>query len=110
MCYGTDLLGPLTSAQTKEFKIRAQVLSPLELLQSATVNPAKMLRQEKVLGQVKEGFAADLLILNTNPLDNIEVFDTPEEHLMAVIKDGRVYKSRWTKLPEDVGEAQVLIE
>lgn len=102
MCYGTDLLGPLMKAQTKEFGLRAQVLSPGSILQSATVNAAKLVGQEDFLGQIRTGFAADMLILNKNPLDDIEVFDKPEAHLLAVIKDGRVYSSRWSKLKVDV--------
>lgn len=110
MCYGSDLLGPLGVEQAKEFGLRAKVLSANQVLQSATVNPAKMLRQDGFLGQVKEGFAADMLILNANPLDDIEVLDRPQRHLLAVIKDGRVYSSRWSKLAEDVTAPEALIE
>lgn len=101
MCYGSDLLGPLGSAQTKEFAIRSQVLSDLEILQSATINPASMMGCENSIGQVKDGFLADILILNDNPLDDVTIFDRPEDHILAVIKGGRVYKSRWEKLAED---------
>ncbi|KAH7030225.1 amidohydrolase [Macrophomina phaseolina] len=110
MCYGSDLLGPLGAEQTKEFGLRAKVLSAKQVLQCATVNPARMLRQEKFLGQVKEGFAADLLVLNANPLEDIEVLDRPEKHLLAVIKDGRVYSSRWSQLEQDVTAAAAIIE
>lgn len=102
MCYGTDLLGPLQIAQTGEFKLRKQVLSPLKVLQSATIHAAKLLRQDG-LGRLKEGNVADLLILNANPLDDVEVFDRPERHLLAVFKEGRVVESRWSRL---VTEAQ----
>ncbi|KAJ5832766.1 hypothetical protein N7474_001077 [Penicillium riverlandense] len=101
MCYGSDLLGPLGSAQTHEFSLRAQILSPLEVLRSATVNPAKMMGWENSIGQLKEGFIADVVILNGNPLEDVTVFDRPEEHVLGVMKDGRVYKSRWNALPED---------
>lgn len=101
ICFGTDLLGPLTAAQTKEFALRSQVLSPLQLLQCATINPARMLRQEKVLGYLSPGFAADVLILNENPLEDMTIFDKSDEHLLAVIKEGRVFVSRWSKLPQD---------
>lgn len=101
ICFGTDLLGPLGVAQTKEFALRNQVLSPKEILQSATVNPARRAGLSDFLGQIKEGFAADLLILNENPLADISIFDKPEKHLLAVIKDGRVFYSRWSKLPQD---------
>ncbi|OJJ70129.1 hypothetical protein ASPBRDRAFT_56849 [Aspergillus brasiliensis CBS 101740] len=101
LCYGSDLLGPLGIAQTGEFALRAQVLSPLAVLQSATINPAKMMGQEERIGQIKEGFLADILFLNKNPLEDVTVFDRPEECVLGVMKEGRVYKSRWKGLKED---------
>ena len=87
-------------AQTGEFALRKKAgLSALKILQSATVNAARMLRQEDRLGRLKEGFAADLIVLNANPLDDIEVLNRPERHLMAVVKDGRVLESKWSKMP-----------
>jgi imidazolonepropionase-like amidohydrolase len=110
MCYGSDLLGPMTAEELGEFAIRREVLSDLQVLQAATVNPAEMLRQKDFLGQIKKGFAADLLILNENPLEDVTVFGKPEKCLLAVIKDGRVYDSRWSKLPVDVDEGARIIE
>ena len=110
ICFGTDLLGPMGTAQTKEFTLRAQVLSPKAILQSATINPAKRFALAEFLGQVKKGFAADMLILNENPLEDISIFDKPDAHLLAVIKDGRVFHSRWSKLQQDSEEKVHLIE
>ncbi|CDM29256.1 hypothetical protein DTO013E5_5950 [Penicillium roqueforti] len=109
MCYGSDLLGPLGSAQTHEFALRSQVLSALEILRSATVNPAKMMGCADELGQIKEGFHADVVILNKNPLDDVTVFDKPDAHVLGVMKDGRVYKSRWDALLED-GQIPVRVQ
>ncbi|KAH8653176.1 amidohydrolase [Tricladium varicosporioides] len=102
ICFGSDLLGHLTASQSEEFSIRSQVLSPLDILQSATITPAKMMGQERFLGQIKPGFAADMLVLNANPLENIEVLANPEKHVLAVLKGGRVCVSRWRKLNQDV--------
>ncbi|KAL6854482.1 hypothetical protein J3F83DRAFT_483998 [Trichoderma novae-zelandiae] len=110
ICHGSDLLGPLWVEQSKEFGIRAQALSAVKILQGATVNAARMLKQEEFLGQIKSGYAADLLILNGNPLEDITILDEPEKNVLAVMKNGRVYKSRWTKLPEDVAPPQTMIE
>ncbi|KAK3703382.1 hypothetical protein LTR37_014488 [Vermiconidia calcicola] len=105
MCYGTDLLGPLQVKQTGEFALRKKAgLSALKVLQSATVNAARMLRQEDRLGRLKEGFVADLLILNANPLEDIEVLDRPEKHLLAVMKEGRVLESAFSKLPSETAQ------
>jgi len=78
ICYGSDLLGRLGVSQFNEFIIRSQVLPSLATLQSATITPAKMMMQNKFLGQIKQGFAADLLVLNANPLDDIAVLAKPE--------------------------------
>ncbi len=93
LCYGSDLLGPLGTYQAKEFSIRSQVLTPLEILQSATINGARLLGQE-ALGRIEPGCKADILILNSNPLEDISIFERPEQELMAVIKEGRVCRSR----------------
>ncbi|KAI0131842.1 amidohydrolase [Xylariales sp. AK1849] len=101
ICFGTDLLGPLGAAQTYEFAIRAKVLSPLEVLRSATLNPARMLGQEHILGQIQEGFEADILFLNADPLENVTILDEPEKYVQGIMKEGRIYKSRSTDLAED---------
>ncbi|RMD41174.1 hypothetical protein DV735_g3943, partial [Chaetothyriales sp. CBS 134920] len=98
VCFGTDLLGPLHYNQSHEFGIRAQVQKPIEVIRSATVNAAKLLRRENFLGQIAPGFAADLLILTGNPLEDINLLDDPTKSLLAVIKDGRVVSSRWSEL------------
>jgi imidazolonepropionase-like amidohydrolase len=98
VCFGTDLLGPMHFAQSKEFSVRSKVLTPIQILRSATINAARLVMQEDRLGQIKEGFTADMLILNANPLEDITVLDRAEESIMGVIKDGRILKSRWEKL------------
>ncbi|KAJ5782907.1 Amidohydrolase 1 [Penicillium paradoxum] len=102
VCFGTDLLGPMHFAQSKEFAVRSSVLTPLQILRSATVNAARLVMQEDTLGQVREGFVADLLILNENPLEDITILDRVEEHILAVIKDGRVATSRWDSIHVDL--------
>lgn len=110
MCLGTDLLSFLGAEQAGEFGLRARVLGGDEVLRHATVNPARMLGQADRLGQVREGFVADLLVLNRDPLGDVTVFERPEEHLLGVIKEGRVYASRWSKLPVDVEPRRSLLE
>jgi imidazolonepropionase-like amidohydrolase len=101
VCFGTDLLGPMHFAQSKEFSVRSKVLTPIQILQSATTNAARLLMQEDRLGQIREGFAADLLILNANPLEDITILDQNEQSILGVVKDGRVMTSRWEKLKVD---------
>lgn len=107
ICYGSDLLGPLGQAQAGEFGLRAQVLTPLQIMQSATINPARMIGQADSLGQIKPGFEADLLITTANPLDDVRVFDDAEKNIMMVMKEGRLMKSRWDDVEEDIVPVRV---
>lgn len=47
-------------------------LSPFETLKSGTINPAIYFNMEGQFGTVTEGAAADLILLNSNPLDDIK--------------------------------------
>jgi hypothetical protein len=46
-------------------------LTPLEIIQTGTVNPALFFNMPSVFGQLKEGMAADILIVDSNPLEDI---------------------------------------
>ncbi|WP_074407740.1 amidohydrolase family protein [Aquimarina megaterium] len=45
-------------------------LTPLDVLQSGTMNPALFFGKEDTFGQIKEGLDADIVILDANPLEN----------------------------------------
>jgi imidazolonepropionase-like amidohydrolase len=101
MCYGSDLLAGLHALQNGEFRIRASVLSAIEILQSATVNAARLLGMEGKLGCLKADAIADFLILSKNPLDDITVLDRMSESLLAIVKDGRIVTSKLDELRAD---------
>jgi imidazolonepropionase-like amidohydrolase len=63
--------------------------TPMEALQTATLNPAKFLGIEDRLGTVEKGKLADLVLLDANPLDDIR----NTQKIAAVIVNGR-YLSR----------------
>lgn len=110
LCLGSDLLSFLGVEQAGEFGLRARVLPAVEVLRQATVNPAQMMGAGDKLGLVEESFIADLLVLNENPLEDVTVFERPQQHLLAVVKEGRVYCSRWSKMPVDVNTRVELID
>jgi imidazolonepropionase-like amidohydrolase len=58
------------------------------------------------LGQVRAGFAADLLVMEKSPLEDVGVLDDPENNLRVVMKEGRVYRSEWAGVEVD-GEARL---
>ncbi len=47
-------------------------LSPLQILQSGTINPAVYFNRQEEFGQIKEGMVADLLLLRGNPMEDIK--------------------------------------
>jgi imidazolonepropionase-like amidohydrolase len=63
-------------------------MTPLQSIQAATINSATLLKQEADLGQIKEGYLADIIAVKGNPLKNI----TALENVQFVMKDGVVYK------------------
>jgi len=81
LCFGTDLLAGMHIRQNQEFSIRSEALPAADILRSATVNAAHLLGCESSLGQIADGFCADLLLLNKNPLDDIVVLDRTDEWL-----------------------------
>jgi imidazolonepropionase-like amidohydrolase len=63
--------------------------TPMEALQTATLNPAKFLGLEDRLGTIEQGKLADLVLVDANPLDDIR----NTQKIAAVIVNGR-YLSR----------------
>ncbi len=47
-------------------------LTPLEIIQSGTINPAIFFGMEDKFGEIKEGLDADMILLNSNPMENIK--------------------------------------
>ncbi|KAI0767080.1 hypothetical protein C8Q74DRAFT_1426044 [Fomes fomentarius] len=93
ICYGSDLLTSMHALQTEEFTVRSSVLSSPKILQHATTNAAIMLGDPK-LGRIAAGCYADVLVLDVNPLVDVQVLDYPEDHLLAIIQGGRIVTSR----------------
>lgn len=93
--------------------LREAGFHPLEVIRSATLFGAQALGQEKDLGSVEVGKLADIVIVNANPLKNLQVlYGTGAVHLtpdnkitriggvLYTVKDGIVYDAK--KLLRDV--------
>lgn len=63
--------------------------TPLEALQTATINPARFLGKTADYGSVEKGRIADLVILRANPLTNI----ANTRAIVGVVADGRYLSS-----------------
>ena len=90
--FGTDLLGHMHARQSGEFAIRAAVQSPVEMLQGATIEAARLMRQERRIGQIVPGAFADLLIVDGDPTRELSMLAEPQRGLRLVMQAGRVVR------------------
>jgi imidazolonepropionase-like amidohydrolase len=91
--FGTDLLGHLHTHQTREFCIRREVQPAVDILRSATSVNAEIL-MEPLLGRIQPGCRADILIVDGDPLANIEILAQDGRGLIAIMKAGEFVKRR----------------
>jgi imidazolonepropionase-like amidohydrolase len=92
--FGTDLLGGMRVHQNHEFRIRGEVLAPLDVIRSATVTAAELLGLTGAVGTLRPGAAADLLVLDADPMEDLGVLAEPEKHLRTVVARGEVALDR----------------
>jgi len=92
MGFGTDLLGPLHVRQSTEFTLRAKVLPTIDILRSACTVNAELMRQSGRLGCIIPGAAADLLVVDGNPLEDISLLGSGGDRLSVIMKDGQFHK------------------
>lgn len=90
--FGTDLLGEHHTRRGAEFSIRSEVLTPFDILHSATAINAEILQMEGRLGVVKSGALADLLVIDGDPLKDIQLLAENGRHLTHIMVDGRFIK------------------
>jgi len=91
--YGTDLLGALQVEESREFLLRSEVLSPIEIIRQATTIGARIIRQEGKLGTLKAGAYADLLLIDGDPLKNLGLFQEQGKYLAAIMQGGKFHKN-----------------
>jgi len=93
ICLGTDLLGPLHVQQSREFAIRSEVFTPIEILRQATSIGAEMMMMEGRLGCVRPGAHADLIVVDGDPLQDISLLAKGGEKLSVIVRAGEVVKN-----------------
>ena len=89
IAFGTDSGVSAHGDNWQEFALMVKGgMSPLETIQSATLETAKLFRLENEIGKIKTGFSADIIALRDNPLENIESL----KDISFVMKEGTRYK------------------
>jgi len=91
--FGSDLLGQLQNDHCREFVIRSEVMSPSEIIRSATLVNAEIVGQKGLLGEIVAGAFADLLVVDGDPTSDIGVFQDDGARIPAIIKSGRFVKN-----------------
>ena len=90
IAYGSDLLGSSQQHQSDEFRFRAQVQPMIDVVRSATLVGARLLGMEDRVGQIRDGFVADAVAVDRDPLQDHEALSRPERHVRLVMRDGVV--------------------
>lgn len=97
--FASDLIGGMYPMLTREFTERAMYWTPAEVLAQATSESARVIRMAGKLnrhgnfGEIREGWVADLLLINGEPLEDISVLRDPESNLALIMKGGKVVKN-----------------
>lgn len=89
IAFGTDAGVYPHGENAKEFAYMVEAgMTPLDAIRSATLNAATLLDQDKRLGSIEPGYAADIVAVSGDPLRDVTILQRVE----FVMKDGVVYK------------------
>ncbi|TVQ67743.1 MAG: amidohydrolase family protein, partial [Balneolaceae bacterium] len=100
--WGTDFLfePALNREQNHNILLLREWFSAPEILKLVTHDNAQMLALSGLrspyqgsLGVVEEGALADLLLVDGNPIMDLELIADPEANFLVIMKDGRIYKN-----------------
>jgi imidazolonepropionase-like amidohydrolase len=89
IAFGTDAGVYPHGQNAKQFAWQVRYgQSPMEAIQSATINAADLIGKKAELGSVSPGKKADLIAVSGDPLTDVSVL----ERVQFVMKDGKVIK------------------
>jgi imidazolonepropionase-like amidohydrolase len=92
--FGSDLLGQLQTDHCAEFTLRAGLMSPPEIIRSATLVNAEIVRQTGRLGELVPGAFADLLVVDGDPYRDLGVFRSDGGRLDVIMASGVLVRNR----------------
>ena len=91
--FGTDLLGSTYVRQCREFTLRSEVFTPLEILRQATSVSAEMMMMQGRLGCIAPGAFADILVVDGDPTRDISLLAADGRNLRVIVRAGEVVKN-----------------
>ena len=89
--YGFAFTPHCENARDLEYFVKYLGMTPMEAIVSATKLGAEIMMQGGELGQIKDGYLADLLLVDGDPLSNLAIL-RDQQKILAVMKDGIFYK------------------
>jgi imidazolonepropionase-like amidohydrolase len=92
--FGSDLLGQLQTDHCTEFTLRAGAMSSQDIIRSATLVNAEIVRQVGKLGELIPGAFADLLVVDGDPYRDLGVFRSDGGRLDAIMANGTFVRNR----------------
>jgi imidazolonepropionase-like amidohydrolase len=90
--FGSDLLGQLQDDQSNEFMLRREVMSAPDVIRSATLVNAEIVRQPGRIGEIVSGAYADLLVVEGDPYRDLSVLLDQGRRISAIMRGGRFVK------------------
>lgn len=102
LAWGTDTLfdPELARKQGKQLFKMQRWFTPFEVLKMATYDNAQLLKLSGErdpypgeLGVVLEGALADLILVDGNPLEDLELVANAQDNFVLIIKDGKIFKN-----------------
>ena len=104
--WGADILGDAGAAsrQGQYLAMMARWYTPAEALKMATADNGELMALSGFinpypgkLGVVEVGALADLLLVEGNPLDDLNLVANPDKNFVVIMKDGKIYKNTLSK-------------
>jgi imidazolonepropionase-like amidohydrolase len=90
--YGFAWIKHATNAQDLEYFVKYLGFSNMEALLSATKYGGEIMMKPNELGQIKDGYLADMILVDGDPLADIKVLQN-RDRILAVMKDGEFHKA-----------------
>jgi imidazolonepropionase-like amidohydrolase len=89
MSFGTDAGVCPHGINARQFAFMVKYgMTPMQAIQSATVNAADLIGHSELFGSITAGKSADIVAVSGDPLADIHEL----EHVHFVMKEGKVYK------------------